>query len=422
MQFGLIGAGCIGQLRAQALAKIPGAKLVAVTEIDQQRATQARKTRANCVATLSLALYMNGDPDKCQAEPAADGWKVLAGLRFYLAFIVVCGHLFRFAPRDQFLNKALLHLDALDPVAAVFGFLVISGFSIAHSIKKKPVGFYQRRAWRIYPLYVCGVLASLVPFFFLGTRIETIKSVFTWPSPGVLAGNFVFLQGFVCEPLSANRPLWTLAVEVFCYLLAPLFLRLRTGLLLALIGISASAYAIFPQLHLGFYSALLYGLPTIFLLWAWLSGFVFYHHRRDPFFQIGLIILGVLLFSLNVSFESRFAIFTYVFSALLVVFCDRLRLPTTVLRALNYLGELSYPLYVLHLPILIFAYAVLGVRSAPVMVMLALLGAALFYHGIDWPLRHRNRARRAAIALPAGEYSSTDPRDPARRTEAKTTV
>src|SRR5438874_4392330 len=41
MQFGLIGAGCIGQLRAQALARIPGAKLVAVTEIDQQRAAQA---------------------------------------------------------------------------------------------------------------------------------------------------------------------------------------------------------------------------------------------------------------------------------------------------------------------------------------------------------------------------------------------
>jgi predicted dehydrogenase len=40
MQFGLIGAGCIGQLRAQALAKVPGAKLVAVTDVDQQRAAQ----------------------------------------------------------------------------------------------------------------------------------------------------------------------------------------------------------------------------------------------------------------------------------------------------------------------------------------------------------------------------------------------
>jgi predicted dehydrogenase len=41
MQFGLIGAGCIGQLRAQALAKVPGAKLVAVVDVDQERVVQA---------------------------------------------------------------------------------------------------------------------------------------------------------------------------------------------------------------------------------------------------------------------------------------------------------------------------------------------------------------------------------------------
>jgi peptidoglycan/LPS O-acetylase OafA/YrhL len=361
---------------------------------------------------------MNSDLEKLQPEPAADGWKVLAGLRFYLASIVVCGHLFRFVPDDRFLNRALGNLGALDAVAAVFGFLVISGFSIAHSIKKSPVGFYQRRVLRIYPLYVCGVLASLVPFWFVGPRIATIDSVFTRPEPSLLAGNFVFLQGFVCGPLSANRPLWTLAVEVFCYLLAPLFMRLRTGLLLALIGISGSAYAVFPWLNLNFYSALLYGLPTFFLLWAWLSGFVFYRHRREPVFQIGLIGIGTLLFSVNVIFNTSFGIFTYVSSSLLVVFCDRLRLPAAVLRALNYLGELSYPLYVLHLPILIFAYAVLGVRSAPVMVALALLGAALFYHAIDWPLRRRNRARRPTIITPTGEYSATDPLEPARRPQA----
>jgi predicted dehydrogenase len=38
MQFGLIGAGCIGRLRAQALAKVPDARLVAVADVDLARA------------------------------------------------------------------------------------------------------------------------------------------------------------------------------------------------------------------------------------------------------------------------------------------------------------------------------------------------------------------------------------------------
>lgn len=40
MHFALIGAGCIGRLRAEALRKIPGATLAAVTEIDQARAAE----------------------------------------------------------------------------------------------------------------------------------------------------------------------------------------------------------------------------------------------------------------------------------------------------------------------------------------------------------------------------------------------
>jgi predicted dehydrogenase len=40
MRFGLIGAGCIGQLRARALQKLAGAKLVAIADLDQQRAVE----------------------------------------------------------------------------------------------------------------------------------------------------------------------------------------------------------------------------------------------------------------------------------------------------------------------------------------------------------------------------------------------
>ena len=65
MQFGLIAAGCIGQLRAQALQKIPGAKLSAVTEIDQQRAAQVA-TSAHARVYKDVAELVGTD----QGQPA----------------------------------------------------------------------------------------------------------------------------------------------------------------------------------------------------------------------------------------------------------------------------------------------------------------------------------------------------------------
>ena len=60
MQFGLIGAGCIGGLRAQALAKVPGAKLIAVTDVDQQRAARvAAPTRVRVCKDLTEMLGLN---------------------------------------------------------------------------------------------------------------------------------------------------------------------------------------------------------------------------------------------------------------------------------------------------------------------------------------------------------------------------
>ena len=57
MRFGLVGTGCIGQLRAKALAKIPGAKLVAITDVNQAAAaTLAAATGARVVTGLPELL------------------------------------------------------------------------------------------------------------------------------------------------------------------------------------------------------------------------------------------------------------------------------------------------------------------------------------------------------------------------------
>lgn len=38
MRFGLIGAGCIGELRARALKQVPGSELIAISDVDENRA------------------------------------------------------------------------------------------------------------------------------------------------------------------------------------------------------------------------------------------------------------------------------------------------------------------------------------------------------------------------------------------------
>ena len=60
MQFGLIGSGCIGQLRAQALAKVAGTKLVAVTDIGRQRAAQVA-TSAKARVCKDVAELLSAD-------------------------------------------------------------------------------------------------------------------------------------------------------------------------------------------------------------------------------------------------------------------------------------------------------------------------------------------------------------------------
>ena len=336
------------------------------------------------------------------ARPSVRGsqqWQILGGLRFYLASIVVCGHLFRFIPAKGIFNRALLGFGKLDAVAAVIGFLVISGYSIAHSAARQPDGYYRRRLIRIYPLYLVGVLSAVGLHLLVGPAIRVLDGEFLIPNASTIAGNLVFLQGFTVHPITANRPLWTLAVEVFCYLFAPLLLRLDSRKLLALMLISLGAYALFPKLHLDFYSRLLWGEPVLFLAWAWLGGFALYRKQVDPTFTLLLLFAGVFALSANQIAMTRFAPFTFALSVVVLGLAARIRVPDLFARLLGYVGEISYPLYIVHLPMLIFGYVVLGLRSGPALALLALLGAIAAYHLVDVPIRVRSRRRRAASGL-----------------------
>ena len=326
-------------------------------------------------------------------KPSADRWKVLAGLRFFLAWVVFCVHIdmFGFVDPNSVLSKILLKSKEFGGVAAVIGFLLISGYSIAHSAMQNPQGFYKRRFIRIYPIYAASMIFSLVPFLLLGSYIKHPIFLSELPDIVTTIGIFALLQGFLVESTTANGVIWTLSLEIFFYLLAPFLVKTKTSIIVALIAISSIAFAAYPYLRLEFYFFMKYGLATIFLGWAWLAGFLYYRIEQSSFTQPLLIILGSTLLSLNPTYGNRLSILTYVLSSLVLIHSGNIQLPKKILNIFNYLGNLSYPLYLLHMPCLIIGYHIFNFRNPFLLIFTTLITSALFLHLIDYPVRLQSR-------------------------------
>jgi peptidoglycan/LPS O-acetylase OafA/YrhL len=316
-------------------------------------------------------------------------WDILAGLRFFLAWVVLASHVSHFVPYRDF----LIRFDYFGGHAAVLGFLLVSGYSIAHSISKNSQGFYQRRLLRIYPLYFTAIMCSIVPFLVIGHDIKE----YSLPTIKNLIGNLFFLQGFSEYPLSSNNIVWTLSIEVACYLLAPFFLKIGSKRLLILMTASYLCYVLFPhfQLVLGNgRTTSIYGIPFFLLMWAWLLGFIFYFHAHKKVVQVLLVGLGCI--AILTSYEyygvGKLAIVTYIFSALTLINSSRLVFPTFIIKIFRYLGDLSYPLYLFHFPAIFFGYAVLGLNSSIHLVGLSVVISVAVYHLLDRPIRLKNQS------------------------------
>jgi peptidoglycan/LPS O-acetylase OafA/YrhL len=285
----------------------------------------------------------------------------------------------------MFVNSSnfLLKFREFGAEVAVLGFFTISGYSIAHSINKTPIGFYKRRFIRIYPLYFLAVIFSLIPYFIGNSELQkvfglTFKQSVLW----ILLCNLTFLQGIVCSSIPSNGALWTLSFEVWCYVIAPALVKISTKKLLLI----------------GFFSALLYlaysysfknlGLPSIrhsrlglsffTLFWAWLLGFLYFRYKEKNLMKVILMILGYLILKLSFS-KGNLSILTYVISNLTSMYsCNFISPKYSAKQILTFLGDISYPLYLFHMPCLGISSYVLGIKNPITLVSLCLLVAILF--------------------------------------------
>lgn len=292
--------------------------------------------------------------------------------------------------------------------AGVDIFFVISGFLMTGLIVNKLhgqtfslLGFYAARARRIIPaLLVLGVGVAVFGYLYLPLAdyreyLRTLRSAVFFTS------NITFAEtaGYFAAPLKENWLLhtWSLSVEWQFYLIYPLLIMglhkclgsraLRPGLLMLLVlSLVGSVVMTHRDPALAFYL-----LPT--RAWEMLAGGLVYltplklsETSRRLMQACGLLLIAAALGWLDSSdqWPGYLALLPVTGTALVIAAGHRSWF--TQLRAIQYLGRISYSTYLWHWPIVVVLY-LCGLLQTPLYVMggiaMALLLGALSWHFVE---------------------------------------
>ncbi len=282
-------------------------------------------------------------------------------VRLFLALIVAADHFRDAALRPLNIDMPTLFKLGMNAGFAVIFFYIISGFLISTALATKyehRIGdFYTNRFIRIFSLYWFILLAIFV--FIPPTR--AIFAAASWPDKltnlfllgadwRLTFASYPNLHTDALPPLMTQA--WTLGAELTFYALAPWLLS-RWKLALAVLIVSAATRGVAVSLNEGYAAHWTY---TFFP--ATMGFFILGHFARvladkNKFLQsrsfgMGLVVLllSALMLGSYADWDSwRFWLAAISFAALLPV----LFLHTKDNKILNILGDLSYPMYLLHI-------------------------------------------------------------------------
>ncbi|HVU52789.1 MAG TPA: acyltransferase [Polyangia bacterium] len=314
-------------------------------------------------------------------ERARVDWSLLGLLRFVMAFVVLCVHgAWFFAGRAPVVDQ----VKELGGKSAVIAFLVLSGFSIGASVERAESGFYRRRLLRVYPSYIVAIAYTAALEAATGGLVPVARHVFHASGTTALLGNVVFLQTIVVSALGFNYSLWSLAVEVVYYVLAPRLRRLATPLLVAAIAASAICFVLPTRDDRGFAYLLVSKTKILKYFWCWGLGFWLWRERRAWALLAGAA-ASVALVSASAETAEAFAGVPVAITFVALWASTRVSLRPRASRLCDALGDASYPLYLLHLPTLILGWT-LGLRGAALFGLVA-VATALDTFAVEWRVR-----------------------------------
>ena len=362
-------------------------------------------------------------------------------LRVLLALSVVLFH-----------AGAMAGFQPLGSVEAVETFFIISGFYMAMILTEKYDGpgslrlFYYNRFLRIYPLYWVVAAASLI--FWLapyithkghgalylfgllqapGRLLVAFSNLFLFGQDVVMFtgadahGHLYFTPNFRLPPIHVWQlllipPAWSLAVELTFYLVAPWIVRRSFWLITAVIVASLAlraylffalglrqdpwTYRFFPT-EIGFFLA----GSLAYRVYAWLR----MQDVRRPVFLLLPVPLFLAFFVYQ--FLPALTFHGAVLNAWRFYLLAWAGIPGLFLLSANsrfdrYIGELSYPIYIVHWHVVTFVQEVWAKMKFTrgtqlVIIVLTLLGALVLIHFVSKPIERirRMRARRLVSAV-----------------------
>jgi len=370
----------------------------------------------------ACARLIRGDLFTAPTLATPNALPALTTVRIFLALGVVLFHLqltwaWPTAAYTGLLERARLGVDM---------FFILSGFVLAHVYTRQiETGSYSHRRFliarlaRIYPAHLAILLLMVVIAGFamgLGERFDPALY-----SPGGLLRTALLVHAWTPTntPVEWNGPSWSLSAEWAAYLLFPVFAAIGVGLKarpLLLIAIAVLTFAVLDGLYrFVFNDALLhaeFNLGVMRIAPTFLGGMALQacadrlSLRRVTAVAIALGAASLLVGLMHARADERLVVAAAGGLILALALVSKAGADGPLAwPGLIFLGEASYAIYLLHLPLLVLwknARALLvGGDSAYTMPMievlgflaLTLAGGAILHIGLERPVRDWVRRR-----------------------------
>lgn len=324
---------------------------------------------------------MSTIPEGSVFSDSKNHYKILDGLRGVAAIMVICMHIMEaFAGGDatkMYINHGYLAVDF---------FFLLSGFVIAHAYddrwdKMSIKDFFKRRLIRLHPMIIIGMTIGAICFYFSASSVvfPPIGSTPVWKLIVVMLIGYTLIP----VPLSLDirgwgemhpldGPAWTLFFEYIANIMYALVLRKASKVVLTILTLIAAAaliqycvagsrgdviggWSVTPeQLRIGF-TRLCYP----FLAGMLLSRVTKPANMGNTFVWCSLILVVILSmprvggsnidnFWMNGLYEALSIII--IFPLVVYLGASGTIKNKTLETACRFLGDISYPVYIIHYP------------------------------------------------------------------------